>query len=137
MTRMRVAVLIGVGAIVAAAAVEASHWNGAKPSSHAADPKPPVGTIYPVAPNLYVVPGGGGNSAVFVTARGVVLVDTKYRVNWDGLLAQIRTVTDKPVTHVINSACARRPCRRQRAAPGGRRSDRTRQYRRPHRSIPQ
>ena len=27
--------------------------------------------------NLYVMKGGGGNSAVFITATGVVVVDTK------------------------------------------------------------
>ena len=30
-----------------------------------------------------------------------MLVDPKYSVNWPGLLAQVRTVTDKPITHVI------------------------------------
>jgi glyoxylase-like metal-dependent hydrolase (beta-lactamase superfamily II) len=67
------------------------------------DRRPPVGTIYQVAPRLYVVPDGGGNTAVFITATGVVLVDTKFSENWYGLLAQVRSVTDKPITHVINT----------------------------------
>jgi cyclase len=63
----------------------------------------PVGPITQIAPNLYVVPGGGCNTTVFVTSRGVVLVDTKYKVGRDGLLAQVRTITDRPISHVINT----------------------------------
>ena len=62
-----------------------------------------VGRIYGVDRNLYVVPGGGGNTAVFVTSTGVVLVDTKYEDRYQALLDQVRTVTDKPITHVINT----------------------------------
>ena len=50
-----------------------------------------------------MVTGGGGNTAVFVTANGVVLVDTKL-ANWgQAILDQVKTVTDKPVTHIINT----------------------------------
>ena len=37
---------------------------------------PPTGTIKQVRDNLYVIPGAGGNTTVFVTQGGVVLVDT-------------------------------------------------------------
>ena len=63
----------------------------------------PVGMIEKVADNLYVVPGQGGNSGVFVTANGVVLVDTKFATNGPAILAQIKSVTDKPVSHIINT----------------------------------
>ena len=55
--------------------------------------------IQAVKPGLYLVPGGGSNSIVRVTPDGVILVDTKMpgQANYDGLIAQIRTVTDKPV----------------------------------------
>ena len=65
----------------------------------------PVGAIYNVVDNLYLVPSGGGNTAVFVTSKGVVLVDTKMTANWQGLMQQIRTVTDKPLIYVINTHC--------------------------------
>jgi glyoxylase-like metal-dependent hydrolase (beta-lactamase superfamily II) len=77
--------------------------NHSTPKSTTRRSVPPVGPIYQIAPKLYVVPEGGGNTAVFVTASGVVLVDTKYPVNWQALLAQVKTVTDKPITHVINT----------------------------------
>ena len=59
----------------------------------------PVQPIQAVKPGLYVVPGGGSNSIVRVTSAGVVLVDTKLpgQANYDGLVAQIRMVTDQPV----------------------------------------
>ncbi len=65
-----------------------------------------------VKDNLYVITGSsptpretfsGGNTGVFVTDRGVVVVDTKL-ANWGPtLLERIRTVTDKPVVTVINT----------------------------------
>lgn len=64
---------------------------------------PPVNSIEKVADNLYRVPGAGGNSAVLVRADGVLLVDTKLANNGQALLDVIKTVTDKPVTHIINT----------------------------------
>lgn len=56
-----------------------------------------------VAPNLYRVTGQGGNTAVFVRNDGVLLVDTKLANNGQGILDQVRTVTDKPITHILNT----------------------------------
>lgn len=63
----------------------------------------PVQPIEMVKPGLYLVPGGGANSIARVTDDGVVLVDTKMpsEANYDGLMAQIRTVTNQPVKQVI------------------------------------
>ncbi len=62
-----------------------------------------VGAIQKVAENLYMVPGAGGNTAVYVTATGVVLVDTKNPNNGQGILDQVKTVTDRPISHIINT----------------------------------
>jgi len=64
---------------------------------------PPTGAIKKVSDNLYVIPGAGGNTTVFVTQGGVVLVDTKLPNNGEAILTQVRTVTDKPVTMIINT----------------------------------
>src|SRR5262250_1069050 len=64
---------------------------------------PPTGTIKHVRDNLYVIPGAGGNTTVFVTASGVVLVDTKLPNNGEAILNQVRRVTDKPVSMIINT----------------------------------
>ena len=64
-----------------------------------------VAEIEQVKGNLYVITGegGGGNTAAFVTDGGVVVVDTK-NPNWGGaILDKIKTVTDKPVTMIINT----------------------------------
>ena len=53
--------------------------------------------------NLWVMKGGGGNSAVFLTADGVTVVDTKLPGWGKPLLDKIKTVTDKPVTRIINT----------------------------------
>ena len=64
---------------------------------------PKVAAIEKVKDNLYMVTGGGGNTAVLVTANGVVLVDTKLADWGQAIMDQVKTVTDKPVTHIINT----------------------------------
>jgi cyclase len=64
---------------------------------------PPTGTIAKVRDNLYVIPGAGGNTTVFVTEGGVVLVDTKLPNNGEAILNQVRRVTDRPVSTIINT----------------------------------
>jgi cyclase len=69
--------------------------------------------IEKVKENLYVITGGrgtggsantiSGNTTVFVTETGVVLVDTKLPGFGAGILEQVRSVTNKPVTMVINT----------------------------------
>jgi glyoxylase-like metal-dependent hydrolase (beta-lactamase superfamily II) len=64
---------------------------------------PNVAGIEKVKDNLYMITGGGGNTAAFVTGNGVVLVDTKL-ANWgQAILDQVKTVTDQPITHIINT----------------------------------
>jgi glyoxylase-like metal-dependent hydrolase (beta-lactamase superfamily II) len=79
------------------AAAPAGQGRGAGPQF------PPVGAIAKVAGNVYMVPGQGGNTGVFLTANGVVLVDTKLANNGQAILDQVRSVSDKPITHIINT----------------------------------
>src|SRR5215468_5255434 len=53
--------------------------------------------------NLYVLKGGGGNTSVFITANGVVVVDSKNPGWGQPILDKIKTLTDKPVTTLINT----------------------------------
>jgi len=53
--------------------------------------------------NLYVLRGGGGNTAAFVTASGIVLVDTKLPGWGKPILEKLREISDKPVTTIINT----------------------------------
>jgi cyclase len=53
--------------------------------------------------NLYVLRGGGGNTAAFITTNGVVLVDTKLPGWGKPILDKLKELTDKPVTTIINT----------------------------------
>jgi len=73
-------------------------------------PKPPLPDLTKVKDNLYVItsstPGPeftGGNTGVFVTDSGVIVVDTKLSGYGPDILAKIKKVTDKPVTTIINT----------------------------------
>jgi glyoxylase-like metal-dependent hydrolase (beta-lactamase superfamily II) len=68
--------------------------------------------IEKVKDNLYVITGSapmprdsfsGGNTGVFITGKGVVVVDTKLAGWGQTILDRIRTVTDKPITTIINT----------------------------------
>src|SRR5262245_35279587 len=53
--------------------------------------------------DLYMISGEGGNVAVYITSEGVVLVDDMFDRNHADILAQIKSVTDKPLKYVLNT----------------------------------
>src|SRR5213593_1273748 len=68
--------------------------------------------IEKVKDNLYMITGAdptdrnsfsGGNTGVFITDNGVVVVDTKLAGWGQVILDKIKTVTNKPVTTIINT----------------------------------
>lgn len=66
--------------------------------------RPPASLeIQQVKENLYLITGGGGNTAAFITDNGVVLVDTKNPGMGPGILEKVKSVTPKPVTMIINT----------------------------------
>jgi cyclase len=108
MTRgMVLGVLVTVGALsIGAAAFQAPAPAAPTPRAVAA------AEILKVKDNLYVITGSdttdrtqfsGGNVAVFVTTAGVVVVDTKLPGWGQTILDKIKTVTNKPVTTIINT----------------------------------
>jgi glyoxylase-like metal-dependent hydrolase (beta-lactamase superfamily II) len=94
-------VLVGVGALsVAAAGYQAQPAQAALPD------------LVKVKDNLYMIEASspadrsmftGGNTGVFITDAGVVVVDTKLANYGRQILDRIRKVTDKPVTTIINT----------------------------------
>ena len=60
-------------------------------------------TVDKLKDNLYVIRGGGGNTAVFITTDGVTLVDTKIYGWGPHLITRIKEITNKPVTRIINT----------------------------------
>jgi glyoxylase-like metal-dependent hydrolase (beta-lactamase superfamily II) len=97
-------VVTGIGALSMGVAAFQAPPAGPTPAALAAT------KIEKVKDNLYMITGStpgnefsGGNTAVFVTATGVVVVDTKLAGWGQVLLDRIKTVTDKPVTTIINT----------------------------------
>ena len=64
--------------------------------------RPPLG-IEKIADDLFVIIGNGGNVAVLVTNEGVILVDDKFEEDYEGIIAQVKTVTSQPVKYVFNT----------------------------------
>jgi cyclase len=60
-------------------------------------------TVDQIKDNLWVLRGGGGNTAVFATTDGVVVVDTKLAGWGQPILAKIKELTPRPVTTIINT----------------------------------
>src|SRR4030095_13275426 len=98
--------LIAVGALsMARAAVQAPPPSG--PSAAGLN----ATKIEKVKDNLYIITGSsvairdafsGGNTAVFISDTGVVIVDTKLPGWGQVILDRIKTVTNKPITTIIN-----------------------------------
>jgi cyclase len=53
--------------------------------------------------NLFMLTGGGGNTAVFIQSAGVTVVDTKNPGWGQPILDKIKELTPKPVTTIVNT----------------------------------
>ena len=96
--------IVIAGAVVAAAANLAAQQPAAGGQGRqGGGGGPALGKIEKVADNLYFIFGAGGNTGVYLAEKGVVLVDTKNPNNGQGILDQVKTVTDKPITHIVNT----------------------------------
>jgi len=95
--------LVGVGALSIAVAGQAPPGPTAQAIAAA--------KIEKVKDNLYIVTGSGaddanftgGNVAVFITDSGVTLVDTKLPGFGPTIVERVKSVTNKPITRIINT----------------------------------
>ena len=87
-------VLVGVG--VLSLVVAARQAGGGQQA-------PKIVEVEKLKDNLFVLKGGGGNTAVFITAAGVVVVDAKNPGWGQPILDKIKELTNKPVTTLINT----------------------------------
>ena len=103
---MKRGIVLGIIVVLGCLPLVVSGFQGPSPAALAAT------KIEKVKDNLYVISGSGvadqnafsgGNTAVFVTDSGVVVVDTKLPGWGPTLLERIKTVTNKPVTTIINT----------------------------------
>jgi len=95
--------LVGVGALSIAVAGQAPPGPTAQVIAAA--------KIEKVKDNLYIITGSGaddanftgGNVAVFITDSGVTLVDTKLPGFGPTIVERVKSVTNKPITRIINT----------------------------------
>ena len=87
--------IVGGGLSLAAAGFQAPGGRGPQ--------GPNVAEIEKVNDRLYMITGGGGNTAAFITDNGVVLVDTKLAGWGQAIMDKVKSVTNKPVTTIINT----------------------------------
>jgi len=66
-------------------------------------PAPENIAVDKVKDHLWVLKGGGGNTGVFETANGIVVVDAKNPGWGQPILEKIKTLSSKPVTMLINT----------------------------------
>jgi glyoxylase-like metal-dependent hydrolase (beta-lactamase superfamily II) len=89
--------LTGVLSMAVSAYQQPAAGRGGQPQG------PPVVEVEKLKDNLFVLKGGGGNTAVFVMTNGVAVVDAK-NPGWGApILAKIKELTPKPVTTLINT----------------------------------
>jgi cyclase len=90
---------IVLGALVGVGALSLSVTAHQQPAANA----PKVVEVDKLKDNLFVLKGGGGNTAVFVTSSGVVVVDAKNPGWGQPVLDKIKELTNKPVAMLINT----------------------------------
>ena len=67
--------------------------------------KPSALSTIKVRDDLFVVYNDlvPGNTTVLVTTQGLILVDNKFEIDFDNLMAQVRKISNQPVRYVINT----------------------------------
>ena len=67
--------------------------------------KPSALSTIKVRDDLFVVYNDlvPGNTTVLVTTQGLILVDNKFEIDFDNLMAQVRKISSQPVRYVINT----------------------------------
>ncbi|HWX00421.1 MBL fold metallo-hydrolase [Collimonas sp.] len=68
-------------------------------------PPPAKLDLIKVKDDLYVIHNDivPGNSTALITSEGVLLVDDKFDVDHNGILEQLKKVTDQPIKYVVNT----------------------------------
>ena len=89
-----------VAAVFVALSVAAGAWTVA-----AQNPQQPAQPLKAekIKDDLYVITGDGGNTTVYITDEGVILVDDKNDRNHDDLIAAVESLSEKPIRYVINT----------------------------------
>ena len=109
---MRREIVAGLLIIVGVVSMTAAARQSSQASQAPAAAQAPLPDLTKVKENLYIIEASspvdrsmftGGNTGVFITDAGVVVVDTKLANYGPGIIARIKKVTSKPVTTIINT----------------------------------
>ena len=76
---------------------------GVSAARQAAGGQPRTVQVEKLHDNLFVFRGGGGNTAVFITADGIAVVDSKNPGWGQPILDEIKKLSPKPITLLINT----------------------------------
>lgn len=78
-------------------------WGKQRGETQRRELSPPL-EMERLAPNLYVLYGGGGNTAFYIAKEGVLVVDAKINEQYGAeILAKVRSVTPKPIKYLVNT----------------------------------
>jgi len=97
--------VIVLGGLIAAGALSltvAANQAGQQPGG-VGQQTPRVVEVDKLKDNLFMLRGGGGNTAVFVQTSGITVVDTKNPGWGQPVLDKIKELTSKPITTIINT----------------------------------
>ena len=80
-------------------------FAGALIVAYTQGPQPAKLDLVKVKDDLYVIhnPVAPGNVTALITNEGVILVDDKFEVDHDNIMAQLKTITNQPIKYVINT----------------------------------
>jgi glyoxylase-like metal-dependent hydrolase (beta-lactamase superfamily II) len=89
--------LLSSGAVIAATPppTPTPDHHGRKPDD--------VFRLQPLRGDVYALYGRGGNVGIFVGPDAVVVVDSEFKDIAPGIVAQIRSVTDRPIKYLVNT----------------------------------
>jgi glyoxylase-like metal-dependent hydrolase (beta-lactamase superfamily II) len=93
--------IIFLAALVAVGVLSLGVAAFQQPPAGAAAPK--VVEVEKLRDNLFMLKGGGGNTAVFIRTDGITVVDTKNPGWGQPILDQIKALSTKPITTIINT----------------------------------
>ncbi len=78
-------------------------YTQAPPQQGKQQAKQPNNTISKVTDDLYAIIGDGGNSSVYITNEGVILVDDKFEYDGQDIIDKVKSVTNQPIKYVLNT----------------------------------
>jgi glyoxylase-like metal-dependent hydrolase (beta-lactamase superfamily II) len=93
--------IIFLAALLAAGVLSLGVAAFQQPPAGAAAPK--VVEVEKLRDNLFMLKGGGGNTAVFIRSDGITVVDTKNPGWGQPILDKIKELSQKPITTIINT----------------------------------